>query len=144
MELAALRAADDRAQALLADSGLAARIDAPAAELSYGEQRILDVVVSLAQVPRVLLLDEPTAGLSEAAAHQVLALVRAHYGETAVVLISHDIDIVFGLCEQVAVLDLGRLIAVDTPAAIRAVARVLAAYLGMPADTLADAHQEVA
>lgn len=135
---AALRDADARAHALLGDSGLVARIDTRAADLSYGEQRLLDVLIALAQTPRVLLLDEPTAGLSEAEAQQVLALVRTHRAGASVVLISHDIDIVFGLCERVAVLDLGRLIAIGTPAAIRADARVLSAYLGMPADTLAD------
>ena len=137
-------AADTQARALLGQSGLAARIDALAADLSYGEQRLLDIVIALAQTPRVLLLDEHTAGLSQAEAQQVLGLVSAHRADAAVVLISHDIDIVFGVCERVAVLDLGRLIAIDTPAAIRADARVLSAYLGMPAATLADPLEQAA
>ncbi len=135
-------AADMQARVLLGQSGLAARVDALAADLSYGEQRLLDVVIALAQTPRVLLLDEPTAGLSQAEAQQVLALVSEHRADASVVLISHDIDIVFGVCERVAVLDLGRLIAIDTPAAIRADARVLSAYLGMPAATLADVLEQ--
>ena len=128
----------------MGQSGLAARIDALAAYLSYGEQRLFDIVIALAQTPRVLLLDEPTAGLSQAEAQQVLGLVSAHRADAAVVLISHDIDIVFGVCERVAVLDLGRLIAIDTHAAIRADARVLSAYLGMPAATLADPLEQAA
>jgi len=135
---AALRESDDRANALLAQAGLSARADTLAADLSYGEQRMVDLTIALAQSPRVLLLDEPTAGLAEEEGARLLALVRQHHAETAVVLVSHDIDIVFGNCDRVAVLDLGVLIAVDTPEAIRRDARVLAAYLGMPAQTLAE------
>lgn len=87
---------------------------------------IRDIVIAWAQATPVLLLDEPTAGLSEAEARQVLALVREHHAQTSVVLILYDIDIVFGLCKRVGVLDLGWLIAIGTPAATLA-------------DTLADA-----
>lgn len=131
-----MRKADEQAQALLAGSGLAARADIPASALSYGEQRTLDLVIALAQQPRVLLLDEPTAGLSEAEAHRLLELIASQHADIALVLVSHDVDVVFQVCTRIAVLDLGVLLTVDTPQAIRADARVIAAYLGMPAQLL--------
>jgi len=129
----ALRQADAQAQALVEAGGLASRADTLAANLSYGEQRTLDLLIALAQRPRLLLLDEPTAGLSEAESHRLLDLIATHHADIALVLVSHDIDVVFRMCSRIAVMDLGVLIANDTPHAIRADARVIAAYLGMPA-----------
>ncbi|MBU4612314.1 ABC transporter ATP-binding protein [Achromobacter sp. GG226] len=127
---AALRRAEAQADALLADLPLAVRANVPVADLSYGEQRIVDILIALAQAPRILLLDEPTAGLSTAESEQVLALVRERRGDAAVVLIAHDLDVVFRECDRVAVLDLGRLIALGTPQAVRDDPAVHAAYLG--------------
>ncbi len=127
---AVLRRADREADALLDGLALARHADTRVADLSYGQQRIVDILVALAQRPRVLLLDEPTAGLSTAESQAVLDLVRQRRGEAAVVLIAHDLDVVFRECDRVAVLDLGRLIALDTPAVVREDAGVHAAYLG--------------
>lgn len=130
----ASRDAQVRADALLEQADMQSRAQSLACDLSYGEQRILDVLMALAQTPRVLLLDEPTAGLSEQESARLLAIVGQHHAQTAVVLVSHDIDVVFATCERIAVLDLGVLIAVDTPQAIRDDVRVRAAYLGMATD----------
>lgn len=99
-------------------------------------QRIFDLLIALAQAPRVLLLDEPTAGLSEAQAQRLLEVVGRHHSGIAMMLVSHDLEIVFQVCTRIAVLDLGVVIATDNQNAIRADARVISAYLGMPADTL--------
>lgn len=127
--------ADEAAQALIDGCALKGRGDELVADLSYGEQRIVDMLIALAQSPRVLLLDEPTAGLSTEEAAQLLALVRQHHAQTAVVLIAHDIDVVFRECDRIAVLDLGRLIAIDTPEVVRQHPGVRAAYLGALAET---------
>ncbi len=126
--------ADEAASQLVDGSVLAGRGDTRVADLSYGEQRIVDMLIALAQSPRVLLLDEPTAGLSVDEASALLALTRAHHADTAVVLIAHDLDVVFRECDRIAVLDLGRLIAIDTPDAVRQHPAVRSAYLGALAD----------
>ncbi|EFH09328.1 ATP-binding cassette domain-containing protein, partial [Teichococcus cervicalis] len=123
-----------RVERLLAGSGLDGRGDAPMAALSYGEQRIADLLMALALQPRLLLLDEPTAGLSAAEAARLLRLVRGAGADTAIILIAHDIDIVFAQCDRIAVLHLGRLLACGPPRAVRADAAVRAAYLGSLAD----------
>ncbi|QCI69406.1 ABC transporter ATP-binding protein [Phreatobacter stygius] len=127
--------ADGAAEALLGRARLGHRADEKVGNLSYGDQRIVDVLISLAMAPKLLLLDEPTAGLARQEAERLVELVRNHDDEVAIILIAHDLDIVFGACDRVAVLDLGRLIAIDTPAGIRAHAGAQAAYLG----TLAEA-----
>jgi branched-chain amino acid transport system ATP-binding protein len=131
---AALAEADARADALLARARLDGRGDDKVGTLSYGDQRIVDVLISLAMAPKLLLLDEPTAGLAKEEGDRLIELVRNHDGRTAIVLIAHDLDVVFGACDRVAVLDLGRLIAFDTPAGIRAHAGARAAYLGALAE----------
>jgi len=131
-----MRQADEQAQVLVEAGGLARRADTLAADLSYGEQRTLDLLIALAQRPRVLLLDEPTAGLSEIEAQRLLDVIARHHAGIAMVLVSHDLDIVFQMCSRIAVLDLGVLIATGSREAIRADARVVAAYLGVSAATL--------
>ncbi|GAA5231516.1 ABC transporter ATP-binding protein [Verticiella sediminum] len=133
---AALHEAEARADDWLARSPLAGLGEQPLAALSYGQQRLVDVLVGLAQEPRVLLLDEPTAGLSAGESEQLAALLAEQRGRFAMVLISHDVDIVFRLCERIAVLDLGQLIALDTPARVRRHDAVRAAYLGAQAGDL--------
>lgn len=132
---AALAEANDAADALLASAKLDDRGDDRVCNLSYGDQRVVDVLISLAMEPKLLLLDEPTAGLAKEEGERLIALVRGNNRCTAIVLIAHDLDIVFGVCDRVAVLDLGRLIAFDTPAGIRAHAGARAAYLGALAET---------
>jgi len=131
----ALEAAEARAQRLLADSGLGRRGGERMADLSHGEQRMVDVLISLALEPRLLLLDEPTAGLTSAEAERLLEMVRHHDARTAVLLIAHDIEIVFGTCDRIAVLDLGRLLCCGAPEMVRAHPAVRSAYLGALADS---------
>ncbi|MFC4166993.1 ABC transporter ATP-binding protein [Teichococcus aestuarii] len=126
--------AEAKAERLLAESGLPRGGGERMADLSYGEQRIADLLMALALEPRLLLLDEPTAGLSQAEAERLLRIVRRHDSRTALVLIAHDIDIVFGHCDRIAVMHLGRLLRTGTPQAVRADAAVRAAYLGSLAD----------
>nr|WP_321330927.1 ABC transporter ATP-binding protein [Alcaligenes faecalis] len=126
----ARNASQQAAEALLEHSALAGRGHLLARSLSYGEQRILDLLIALAQEPRVLLLDEPTAGLSESESREVMALVHAMRGQCAVLLISHDIDIVFQECDRIAVLSSGTLLTCDTPDAVRQHAGARQAYLG--------------
>ena len=123
-------AAAEKADRLILESGLARSGDERLSDLSYGEQRIVDTLISLALEPRLLLLDEPTAGLTQAEAERLLRIVRRQSARTSIVLIAHDMDVVFGCCDRIAVLDLGRLLCCDTPEAVRADASVRAAYLG--------------
>lgn len=127
---AVLTRAEVRARDILLRAGMSDRARRPVASLSYGEQRIVDVLISLATEPKLLLLDEPTAGLSKAEGEHLVAVIRALCPETSLILVAHDLDIVFSVCDRVAVLDLGRMIACDTPAAIRAHEGAQAAYLG--------------
>ena len=125
----------DRAREALAFAGLSAQEQAMAASLPPGHQRLLEIARALAMAPRLLLLDEPAAGLTtrEAEALGVLIGRLAERGLTAV-LIDHDMSLVMGTCSQVAVLDRGRLLALDTPSAIQRNPAVIAAYLGEEAE----------
>jgi branched-chain amino acid transport system ATP-binding protein len=125
------READVEAEQILDRAGLLRRALNRVGSLSYGEERMVDILVSLALEPALLLLDEPTAGLAKEESERLLSLVRYHDAGTSVVLIAHDLDVVFSSCDRIAVLDLGRMLAVDTPAAIRSHEGVQRAYLGM-------------
>ena len=118
------------AQNLLQHTELESRASVLAGSLSYGEQRILDVLICLAQQPNLLLLDEPTAGLSPAESQSIMRLTQRHSKTCGVLLISHDVDIVMEHCQRIAVLSNGQLLACDTPANIRQHAAVQQAYLG--------------
>jgi branched-chain amino acid transport system ATP-binding protein len=110
--------------------GLAGRAAAPAAVLSHGERRQLEVAVALATSPRLLLLDEPTAGLSAADSARFAELVASLGQAVTVLLIEHDLDVVFRLATHVTVLHLGRVLADGTPGEVRADETVQRAYLG--------------
>ncbi|PTW52073.1 ABC transporter ATP-binding protein [Rhodovulum kholense] len=114
--------------------GLTGREKIAAADLSYGHQRLLELAMGLAQAPRLLILDEPTQGLSEPEIETFKALVRTLAGETAILLIEHNMGVVMELADRITVLDAGVVLAEGAPAAIRADARVQAAYLGTAAD----------
>ncbi|MCX5591261.1 ABC transporter ATP-binding protein [Alcaligenes endophyticus] len=118
------------ASELLQGTPLATKQEQMAATLSYGEQRILDVLLCLAQQPQLLLLDEPTAGLSQAESRAVMTLVHTHRHQCSILLISHDIDIVMQHCQRVAVLSQGNLLACDTPDRIKRHPLAQQAYLG--------------
>jgi branched-chain amino acid transport system ATP-binding protein len=123
------------ADEVLRELSLDTRGDAIAADLGYGEQRRLDLAIALAGRPAVLLLDEPMAGLSmreslDLAQHLKALAARR---EVSVLLVEHDMDVVFGISDVVTVFELGRVIAAGSPAEVRANARVREAYLGSAA-----------
>jgi branched-chain amino acid transport system ATP-binding protein len=120
----------DPARDMLARIGLAERGDTPASLLAHGEKRALEIAMALATDPRVLLLDEPMAGMGPEESRQMVALLQGLKGSLSILLIEHDMDAVFALADRISVLVYGRIIATGTPEAIRADAAVRAAYLG--------------
>lgn len=128
------RSARRQALELLGLFDLQGRADEPARCLPYGHQRKLEIVRALATQPRVLLLDEPAAGMNPQEKRELARTIQ-HIRETfdvAVLLIEHDMGLVMDICERITVLDHGETIALGTPAEIQADARVIAAYLGQP------------
>ena len=118
------------ARAIAAQIGLAGREDAVAATLAHGEQRALEVGLALATRPRLVLLDEPMAGLGPEESRAMIELVERVREQAAVLLVEHDMDAVFRLADRISVLVSGRVIASGAPEAIRADAEVRKAYLG--------------
>ncbi|MEU7725577.1 ABC transporter ATP-binding protein [Streptomyces sp. NPDC040724] len=123
-------AATAQARTLLERVGLPTRHDLPAAELSHGERRQLEVAVALATEPRLLLLDEPAAGMSPAETERLTKLIAALPEEVTVLLIEHDLDMVFELADTVTVMHLGNHLTTGSPDEVRASAEVQSAYLG--------------
>ncbi|GLR78729.1 ABC transporter ATP-binding protein (plasmid) [Azospirillum oryzae] len=119
-----------KADALLERFGLSAKARELAGNLSHGEQRRLEIAVALAAEPRVLLLDEPTQGMSHGDTADTGALIRSLAGELTVLLIEHDIGLVMSLSDHVVVMAQGRKIAEGPPAVVRADPAVQAAYFG--------------
>lgn len=129
-------AARDRARALLADVGLAHRSDTPVAALSHGERRQVEVAVALACEPRLLLLDEPAAGMSPAESTRLVGLLKSLPESVTLVIVEHDLDVVFALAGSVTVLHLGRVLLTGSPDEVRASEAVQAAYLGSGRESL--------
>ena len=119
-----------RARQALQDVGLEQKSTQLARELSHGEQRQLELAIALAAAPRVLLLDEPAAGLSPEETRRMVALVRALKGRYTMVLIEHKMDIIMSVSDRISVMHFGSLIAEGTPAEIQKNAEVRRAYLG--------------
>jgi branched-chain amino acid transport system ATP-binding protein len=119
-----------RVDDILARVGLDDRAGDPVDALSYAECRQLEVAVALAAEPRLLLLDEPAAGMSAASTAHLLGLLRQLPDEITVVFVEHDLDLVFELASVVTVLDLGKVLMSGTPAEVRASPDVQRAYLG--------------
>ena len=115
---------------ILEEIGLDRRKDVLAANLSHGEQRQLEIAMALATRPRLLLLDEPVAGMGTDESQRMIELLATLKGEKTIVLIEHDMDAVFTLADRISVLVYGRIIATGTPVEIRANQEVRAAYLG--------------
>ena len=120
----------DEAAALLERFRLADRMCLPTKSLPYGKQRLLEIALALALKPKVLLLDEPAAGVPEEDRHEVLGIVRALPDDVTVVLIEHDMDLVFSFADRISVLAAGRLFAEGTVDEISRDPRVRAIYLG--------------
>jgi len=120
----------EEARAIAAEIGLAGREDAIAATLAHGEQRALEVGLALATRPRLVLLDEPLAGMGPEESQRMIALVERIRARVAVLLVEHDMDAVFRLADRISVMVNGRIIATGTPEQIRANEEVRKAYLG--------------
>lgn len=116
--------------AMLDTWGLADHADIPVATLSYGEQRKLEVILAVATEPRVILLDEPAAGLSHDEAMKMVELIRGLGRDVGVLFIEHDLELAFDLADTVTVLHQGRVVADGTPDEVRASSRVQDIYLG--------------
>ncbi|MBX3567342.1 MAG: ABC transporter ATP-binding protein [Rhizobiaceae bacterium] len=117
----------------LSRTGLADRAGTIAGSLSYGHQRLLEVAMGIALEPRLLILDEPTQGLSDGEIDGFLALIRDIARQATVLLIEHNMQVVMALADRITVLNAGRTLAEGTPDEIRADAAVQQAYLGAPA-----------
>jgi branched-chain amino acid transport system ATP-binding protein len=120
----------NRAERLLADVGLGGRGAVAVPSLSHGERKQLEVALALACRPRLLLLDEPAAGMSAAERARLLTLLRGLPREVTVLFVEHDLDLVFELADAITVLHLGRVLLSGSPAEVRASDRVREAYLG--------------
>jgi branched-chain amino acid transport system ATP-binding protein len=129
-------AARDRSRALLADVGLEQRADVPVSALSHGERRQVEVAVALACEPRLLLLDEPAAGMSPAESARLVGLLKSLPDTVTLVIVEHDLDVVFALAGSVTVLHLGRVLLTGSPDEVRGSAEVQAAYLGTGREAL--------
>jgi branched-chain amino acid transport system ATP-binding protein len=121
------------ARRVLEDVGLGARTDVMAANLAHGEQRQLEVAMALATSPRLLLLDEPMAGMGIEESQRMIGLLASLKRKQTIILVEHDMDAVFKLADRISVLVYGRVIASGAPEEVRANPEVRAAYLGEPA-----------
>jgi branched-chain amino acid transport system ATP-binding protein len=119
----------DRAHQVLASVGLDAKAAELAANLSHGEQRTLEIAIALATEPKLLCLDEPTAGMSVAETHHTVDLIRHIAANLTILIVEHDMEVVMGLASAITVLHYGEVLAEGAPAEIQANARVQEVYL---------------
>ena len=110
--------------------GLADRADQMTGDLAYGHQRLLEIAMGVAQEPRLLILDEPTQGLAESEIEGFNALIRALAGDTTILLIEHNMNVVMALADRITVLEMGEILASGSPSEIHANRAVQDAYLG--------------
>lgn len=120
----------ERSEAILKQIGLAPFRDTPAGQLSHGDQRHLEIGMTLATGPELLLLDEPTSGMSPAEAHQTMELIKDLSRSVTILLIEHNMDIVMNISDRIVVLNFGRKIAQGSPEAIADDPEVCRVYLG--------------
>jgi branched-chain amino acid transport system ATP-binding protein len=126
--------AEQRAEEILERVGLKRRRDIAAGLLTYAEQRALEIGITIAGGADVILLDEPTAGMSRAESKRAVELIRDVTQGKTLVMVEHDMSVVFGLADRISVLVYGQVIASGTPAEIRANSAVKEAYLGQHAE----------
>jgi branched-chain amino acid transport system ATP-binding protein len=129
-----LRDVQERAQAIVERIGLQRRRDRQAAVLSYAEQRALEIGITIAGGADVILLDEPTAGMSHSETADAVELIRSVSQGKTLVMVEHDMGVVFGLADRISVLVYGKVLACGTPAEIRGNPVVQEAYLGVQQD----------
>ena len=127
--------AEERAESILDQVGLKRRRDIAAGLLTYAEQRALEIGITIAGGANVILLDEPTAGMSRAESKRAVELIRAVTKDKTLVMVEHDMSVVFDLADRISVLVYGQVIASGTPTEIRGNDAVREAYLGQPAVT---------
>ncbi|MFC3125573.1 ABC transporter ATP-binding protein [Pseudoroseomonas globiformis] len=127
---AVLRRYDARARELLHEVGLAGFADQPAVELSYGRKRALEIATTLALEPTMMLLDEPTAGMTAEDVDRIVALVRRVAAGRTVLMVEHNLKVVEGLCDTITVLTRGKVLAEGPYAEVSRNPEVVAAYLG--------------
>ncbi len=139
--LAGLHDANERAEQLMRDIRLDRKRDVLAMNLTYAEQRALEIGITIAGGAQVILLDEPTAGMSKSETSRFIELIREVTVGKTLLTVEHDMGVVFGLADRIAVVVYGEVIACDTPDAVRANPRVQEAYLGsVLADQQAAGH----
>jgi len=119
-----------RAREVAAAVALSGRLDEPAGQLSYGEQRQLEIGVALATAPKLLLLDEPTAGMSPEETAHMTRLLLGLPRDVTMLIIEHDMDVVFSLADRITVLHYGEVLSEGSPEAVRADPHVYEVYLG--------------
>lgn len=135
--LSNLHDANEKTEELMRQVGLERKRDVHAVNLTYAEQRALEIGVTIAGGANVILLDEPTAGMSKTETAHFIALIKQVTVGKTLLTVEHDMGVVFGLADKIAVVVYGEVIAFDTPAAVRANAKVQEAYLG---SSVADAQ----
>ncbi len=125
-----LRALDRRAHELLADVGLKEFTEATAGQLAYGQKRALEIATTLALEPEMMLLDEPTAGMTHSDVDRVVELIRRVRRGRTILMVEHNLSVVQGLCDTITVLTRGRVLAEGDYASVSRNPEVIAAYLG--------------
>ncbi|MFZ3310361.1 MAG: ABC transporter ATP-binding protein [Xanthobacteraceae bacterium] len=127
-----LRKVDGRVDELLEIAGLTQQADRTVSELAHGDQRVVEVAIALSMKPRLLLLDEPTAGMGRGEAGRMVSLIRNlnDKANLSILFVEHDMDVVFGVADRIMVLNFGQTLAIGSPKEIAADPAVQAAYLG--------------
>jgi branched-chain amino acid transport system ATP-binding protein len=134
-----LRVFDDRARELLFDVGLSGFADTTAGQLAYGQKRALEIATTLALDPEMLLLDEPTAGMTHADVDRIVELIRRIRSGRTILMVEHNLSVVQGLCDIITVLTRGRVLAEGNYVSVSQNPDVIAAYLGSEQPAVAHA-----
>ena len=130
--LRATRRINARVEELLETTGLTPQADRTVSELAHGDQRVVEMTMAMSRRPKLLLLDEPTAGMGQAETEHMVKLIRDLHTrhKQSILFIEHDMDVVFGIADQITVLNYGKVLATGTPREVAADPLVQAAYLG--------------